>query len=65
MLPTYIGNNIYAEFVEGQINLYTEDGRRKKTNIIRLDGETVTALNQYVDRVKEVVFEKFVIKKGG
>lgn len=62
MLEAYIGNNVYAEFVEGQISLYTEDGRRKKTNIIRLDAETVTALNQYVDRLREFLFEKFVIK---
>lgn len=62
MLEAYLGNNIYAEFVEGQICLYMEDGRRKKTNIVRLDAETLTALNRYADRVKEVLFEKFVTK---
>lgn len=59
---TYLGDCVYASWVDGEIKLYTENIHRTESNTIFLNAETLTALNRYADRVKEVLFEKFVTK---
>jgi len=51
-MKKYLGDSIYAEFLDGQIILTTNNGTGS-TNTIYLDFETYQALIAFVDKINE------------
>jgi len=48
MNKTYLGDAVYAEWIEGFLKLTTEDGI-KATNVIMLDDTVLTALLMWIE----------------
>lgn len=61
---TYLGDCVYASWVDGEIKLYTENIHRTESNTIFLNAETMTALWRYAEGIRDVLYEKHTIQKA-
>jgi len=51
-MKVYLGDSVYAEIIDGQIKLTTEDGEMQ-TNAIYLERVVYDALEQFASKNKE------------